>query len=143
MYYASVDCLYEEDIMRSYTTLPTEDGQQLWLVHLTSSYYDNDPRGGGTVPVSARIFVIARTRVEALSKAQPKIDQVKLNRNLTSKVEITARPFPLEELVACRSTSQDSGPGYPTQRVVEVELTLPEDQQHFRLAVCLVDEREE
>lgn len=131
--------------MRSYTSLPTEDGLQLWLVHFMGSYYDNDPRGSGTEPIDGRYLVIARTRAEALQKAQPMIDAIERNYpRMNSKPELIVRPYTLEELVPARNSRHDGRMGYHSMtRVTEVDLTLDEDKQHFRLAVCLIDERQE
>jgi hypothetical protein len=127
--------------MQVHATLPNSSGEQLWLVHLMGSYYDNDPRGGGTNPVDGRFWVIARSHQAALRKAQEKVDALISHHKLkASDTQIVAQPFPLEILLPARDSRHDGRLGFhSTSRTAKVELTLPEDQKRYRLAVCLIE----
>lgn len=124
-------------MVKFYDQLPTEDRQQLWWVQFRGSYYDNDPRMPGDVPVNADIFVLAKTRGEAVQLAQTKIQTAQKNADAPGQVE--ARPLPLEELIIARSRKHE-GPrlGYfPNSLLAEVTADL---HSGYRLAVCLVKE---
>lgn len=64
----------------------------LWMIHFMSSYYDNDARMPGTVPIDERIVVIALSYDDALEKAEPLLKKLrkkhKKNNHLTLKQTI-------------------------------------------------------
>lgn len=126
--------------MHVHSSLPSPTGEQLWLVHLMGSYYDNDPRGGGTNPVDIRLWVIARSHSGALRKAEEKIGEYRRTYHYVKNFEVTAQPCPLEILLPARNSEHDGRLGYySTTKSTKVELTLPQDQKRYRLAVCLVE----
>lgn len=114
--------------------------QQLWMVHLMASYYDNDSRMPGNVPIDERVFVIASSQEEAIKKAKPETQKVMREYRLkTESTKIIAVPMPLEGLVAARDSSGDGRLGYiSTSKLSPVELSLKADRKQYRLAVCLV-----
>lgn len=115
--------------------------EQLWMVHLASSYYDNDSRMPGDVPVNHRFYVLASSQKEALDKTAATVgktmDQQKLEKG---RSRITAQPLPLEALIPARDTSNDPTQGnwYSHNKIATVELSHPDDCKRYRLAVCLV-----
>lgn len=129
--------------MEVYATLPNASGEQLWLVQLSGSYFDNDPRGPGTNPVDIRIWVIARSHSGALRKADARIQDFKQSYHYVKDFNVVAYPVPLETLKVARDASNDGRMGYfSTSRLSGIELSLPEDQTRFRLAVCLIEHDE-
>lgn len=111
------------------TTSPTPSGEMLWRVQYKSSWYDSDPRGSGNVPVGAIAFVLARSREEALTKANslPAFCTARRQKDKGVGEEIEAHIATLEELIP----SEKRG-------LREVKLDHPDDMTRYRLAVCLV-----
>lgn len=93
----------------------------IWQVHYMSSYYDDDPRMPGRVPVDERYFFVASSRNDALEKAyalKPKLKKLKED----DKLEVTA--LPLENLVAARDASNDGRLGFTsTKNLAKVVLS--------------------
>lgn len=111
-------------------------GLMLWNVHFSSSYYDNDARMPGMVPVNERFFVVAKTRDEALAKAEPGLAKLRKEYDGTNKV--TASIVTLDELIPARDCSGDGRLGFhPNHPIGEVKI-YGDDTKHFRLAVCLI-----
>lgn len=111
----------------------------LWEVIFMSSYYDNDPRMPGDVPVTERQFVIAESYDEALEKCQPNLKKLKKQYK---KHEIKAAPIPLETLIVARDSSNDGRLGYhSTQGLKTVSLSLEKDNKEYRLVVCLIPKK--
>jgi hypothetical protein len=114
------------------TTRPNAEGEMLWWVTFSGSYYDSDPRGPGDVPVTRTVHVLARDHAEALRKAEPYLAEAKEPAETGAT---TAGVVTLEELLVCKlaQTKGFYGRGYS-----EVTLTDPRDAQRYALAVCLV-----
>lgn len=130
---------------RIHASLPDRSGIQLWLVIATGSYALHDyGRGIDQVPFTSRVFVIAKNCAEAESKAEPTIAAAcKMVGLKQTEVEVTSRPFPLENLCAAFGSSSDGRMGYhPISQIQEVVLHNPEDRKHYRLAICLIEDPE-
>ena len=89
------------------TTSPTPEGELLWCVHYMSSYYDNDPRMPGEVPISNRIYVLAKSPAEATAKAKPEIEKQRQWKDNHAREEIETTVVSLENLIPGRDTSLD------------------------------------
>lgn len=121
------------------TTGPNDEGEMLWCVHFKSSYYDNDPRMPGTVPVDERIYVLAKSQSEAIKKAEPGLGKVRDRVGAKAEVEIEATIVTLEGLSPSRNSSNDGRMGYISMSPLSsVELSHPDDQKRYRLGVCLI-----
>lgn len=118
---------------------------QLWEVHLMSSYYDDDPRMPGTVPIDERLYLIAEDYDEALEKADPTIKalQEKYRKTCEAKeFEVKASVVSLENLYPGRDSSKDGRMGYhSTVNLKKINLSLEEDLKDYRLAVCIVKKK--
>ena len=124
--------------MASITGIPTADGEMIWEVRFTGSYYDGDERGPGYVSVDERVHVLAVSHAEALRKAEPHLAKAR-KRSTDKEATVTANPVALENFVAARDSSGDRRMGWiGTQNLKRVELTCPADTARYRLAVCLV-----
>lgn len=123
--------------MKIVSSLPNEQGVQLWLVHLKSQYCDGD---GDTVPVDGRFFVLATTYDEALKKADPDVKKLTSSRQLKNQEhQIDCYPVPLETFLVCRDAKSDGRLGWRSSNdFTEVALTTDEDRKRYKLAVCLV-----
>lgn len=120
-------------------TVPNAEGEMLWCVHYRSSYYDNDERMPGTVPIDSRSYVLAKGREEAITKAEVQISRARKQRGKGASEEIEATIVTLENLVPARQSSNDGRMGWvSTDKLTTVELSCPEDANRYRLAVCLV-----
>ncbi len=112
--------------------------ESLWEVHFMSSYYDNDPRMPGTVPVDKSFYVVASGHDEALEKAEPELKKLR-KKYKKDGTTVVANYVALENLVPARNSKNDGRMGYhSTQDFKSIELSLKSDKQKFRLAVCLV-----
>ncbi len=121
------------------TTRPTDEGEMLWLVHYESSYYDNDPRMPGTVPIDGHYFVLATNMAEAIKKAESKIKKDKRRSDRDAEKKVTASIVTMEDLVAARDCSKDGRMGWiVTTKHSPISLACEEDSRRYRLAVCLV-----
>lgn len=121
------------------TTTPNFEGEMLWCVHFRSSFYDNDPRMSGTVPVDSRSFVLAKGRADAISKASESISKARKRCDKDAKEEIEATIVTLENLVPARDCSGDGRMGFISMsKLSEVELSCQEDTSRYRLGVCLI-----
>ena len=121
------------------STQPTEDGEMLWMVHYMSSYYDDDDRMPGQVPVDCRVLVLAKNRAEALTKAEPDLAGARRESGKDAKVRLEVTVVTLEDLIAARDSSDDGRMGWSSATELEpVTLSHPDDVKRYRLAVCLV-----
>jgi len=121
------------------TTHPTPDGEMLWCVKIESSYYDNDPRMPGTVPIAGRFYVLATSRDEAISKADPSIAQASERADPGALEKVEATIVTIESLIPARDSSDDGRIGWvSTRNLSPVTLTNPDDAKRYRLGVCLV-----
>lgn len=121
------------------TTRPNSKGEMLWCVRFVGSYYDNDPRMPGTVPVQSRSFVLAKSRDEAISKAGPDIAAAREKADKGAKMSVEATIVTIESLVAARNSVNDGVMGWVSNHgLTEVSLSHPDDRKRYRLAVCLV-----
>lgn len=121
------------------TTKPNLEGEMLWCVHYKSSYYDDDARMPGVEPVDSHIFVLAKGRDEAISKAEAKIAEARKRKGKDAKEEIEATIITIENLVPSRDGSKDGRMGYTsTAKLKPIELSCPEDTKRYRLGVCLI-----
>lgn len=109
----------------------------LWCVHYASSYWDSDPRAPGTVPVDARVFVVAKSRDEALRKAGPELKAAQKRADAGAGEKVTTIVLPLEELVPARDCGDDGRLGWHSvDRLAPIEL-CEEDAKEYELAVVL------
>ncbi len=116
------------------------EGLIFWEVYFKASYYDNDPRMPGTVPVDRRFYVIADSHAKALKKAEPLLKELREKKEYENK-EITVNPVALENLIPTRNSSGDGRLGWHSiTPLSEVKLSLEKDRKGFRLAVCLIKE---
>ncbi|MDO8506959.1 MAG: hypothetical protein Q7S53_00110 [bacterium] len=121
------------------TTSPNSEGEMLWCVHFKSSYYDDDPRMPGTVPVDSRSYVLAKGREEAISKAEADITKARKRIDKNADEEIEATIVTLENLIPARDSSDEGRMGWVSnEKLRAVELSCPEDTNRYRLRVCLV-----
>ena len=120
-------------------TSPNVEGELLWCVHYMSSYYDDDPRMPGTVPIDSRLFVLAKNREEALKKVEAEINKArrKKDKNVEESIKVTV--VTIEDLIPARNSRGDGRLGLISgNSLSEVRLCCPEDFRRYRLAVCLV-----
>ena len=122
------------------TTRPTPEGEMLWRVSFSGSYWDNDPRMPGRSEVGKVVFVLARSLDEALAKAEPHFKQARKD-NESSDAKVEAHIATIETLVP--TEEQASGSGIFRDRLRKVALSDPEDAKRYRLAVCLVPVEDE
>lgn len=121
------------------TTSPNELGEMFWMVHYKSSRYDNDSRWPTTDPVDSRSYVLAKTREEAIKKAEPDIKKARQQSDKGAGEEIVASIVTLESLVPARNSADDGRLGWTSNsRLSVVQLTSQSDTKRYRLAVCLV-----
>ncbi len=122
------------------TEASASEAVMLWDVYFKASYYDDDPRMPGTVPVDRRFYVIADSHAKALKKSEPLLKELRGKKEYENK-EVTANPVALENLTPARNSSGDGRLGWHcTTPLSEVKLSLEEDREGFRLAVCLIKE---
>lgn len=120
-------------------TEPTDEGEMLWCVHYKSSFYDDDPRMPGTVPVNARIFVLAKGRENAIAKAEPAIAESRKESDENADQEIEASIVTIENLIPARDSSNDGRLGWVSiQDLKPIELYHDDDKKRYRLGVCLI-----
>ena len=121
------------------TTSPNAEGEMLWCVHFKSSYCDNDPRGSDTIPVDSRIYVLAKSREEAISKSQQQITEVRKRCDKMADEKIEAAIVTVEDLIPARDSPNDGRIGWISSKDLSpIQLSCPEDTSRYRLAVCLV-----
>ena len=120
-------------------TTPNSEGEMLWCVHFKSSYYDNDSRMPGTVPVDSRSYVLAKDRDEAIQKADSDIKEARKKSDKGVKEEIEVTIVTLENLVPARDSSHEGRLGWVSNdKLRAVELSNQTDNSRYRLGVCLV-----
>ena len=120
-------------------TGPNTEGEMLWCVHFASSYYDNDSRMPGTTPVDCRVFVLAKTREEAIKKAAPEIKKADHRSDKSADKSIEATVVAIENLIPCRNCSDDGRLGWnSTSKFAQVTLFSPVDRKRYRLGVALI-----
>ena len=121
------------------TTGPNSEGEMLWCVHFKSSRYDSDERMPGTVSVDSRTYVLARTRDEAISKAEPRIVEARKLSDEGAEEEIEATIVVLENLMPARDSRGEGRLGWiSSDKLRAVRLSCEEDTSRYRLGVCLV-----
>ena len=114
------------------------DGSMLWCVHHKGSYYDNDARGSGTVPVDVRSFVLAKGVDEAKQKASSLSSVKGAVKRSDKELEVEATIVTIESLVPARNSNDDGRIGWTsTSSLRSVGLEHPDDAA-WKLAVCLV-----
>lgn len=119
-------------------SLPVES-LMLWEVLYQAHYYDNDPRMPGDVTDDKHFFVLAKSQQEALRKAEPLIKKSK--RKEHEDIKVLANVVALENLIPSRNSEDDGRMGWhSTQNLAKVELSLSEDNNKFRLGICLIPE---
>lgn len=104
----------------------------LWVVTFRGSYYDNDPRMPGSVPVEGSVYVLARGFAEAIAKAEPLLGHL---RTQCSKGE---RDNPLEAHIVTLEALVPGAERSSPSRLAKVRLDHDSDARRYRLAVCLV-----
>ena len=117
-------------------TRPTPEGEMLWRVSYSSSYYDDDCRGASTVEVGGTAYVLAKGMQEAIKKAEPAFKQARKDRDKHAAEKTVAEIVTIESLVAAVEYKPSSG--WSPKDLARVSLTDPEDQARYKLAVCLV-----
>ena len=121
------------------TTSPNSEGEMLWCVYYKSSYYDNDPRMPGTVPVDQRTYTLAKSRDEAISKAEPEIKKARKQSDKDAGEDIEATIVTLEALIPARDSKNDGRMGWiSTEALQLVQLSHPSDVGRYRIGVCLI-----
>lgn len=124
------------DVIRNTQALP--DSSMLWCVHHKGSYYDNDPRSSGTVPVDVRSFVLANGVENAKQKAASLPSVKDAVKRSDKELQVEATIVTIESLVPARDSSSDGRMGWTsTSSLRPVGLTHPDDAG-WKLAVCLV-----
>lgn len=113
------------------------NGLMLWEVVFESSYYDNDARMPGTVPVGTSFFVLATSYPEALRKVEPLLASLR-RENEGSPQEVKVNLVVIESLVPARKPGEARFGYIHTQNLVGVDLSLEEDKRAYRLGVCLI-----
>ena len=120
------------------TTRPTPDGEMLWCVQYTSSWYDSDERMPGNMPVGKRVFVLARGHTEALQKAEPFFKVARKQKDKGAKESIEAAIVTFESLIPTEKLPPPKQ-GYRRGNGLSVlELADPADAARYKFAVCLV-----
>ena len=117
------------------TTRPTPEGRMLWRVSYSSSYYDDDERMPGAVPVRAVAFVLARNVEEAERKAEPFFKQAR--KDAEDKERVDAQIVTIESLIAAEEREPPRG-SFVMNKLRQIELSDPEDAKQYRLGVCLI-----
>lgn len=115
------------------TTRPTPEGELLWRVSFSGSYWDNDPRMPGQVGVGKVVFVLAKGLDEALAKAEPHFKQA---RKDSSDAKVEANIATIESFIPAEEQTSDRG--IFRDRFRKINLADPEDAKRYKLAVCLV-----
>jgi hypothetical protein len=112
------------------STRPTPEGEMLWRVHLTGTWWDNDPR--------MVVFVLAKGRDEALKKAEPLLARAR--KDVENNLKVEAHIATIESFVATEERQPPGGRGIVLRAQNHWPITLadPDDAKRYRLAVCLV-----
>jgi hypothetical protein len=114
------------------------DGSMLWCVHHKGSYYDNDARAPGSVPVDVLSFVLAKGVVEAKQKASSLPAVKEALKRCQEDMVVEATIVTIESLVPARDSSGDGRMGWTsTTKLSSVGLSHPDDKG-WKLAVCLI-----
>lgn len=114
------------------------DGSMLWCVHHKGSYYDDDPRGSGSVPIDVRSYVLAKGVDDAKQKASTLESVQEAIKRSDRDVVVSATIVTIESLVPARDSSEDGRMGWTsTSNLRPISLTHPDDSA-WKLAVCLV-----
>lgn len=114
------------------------DGSMLWCVHHKGSYYDNDARMPGTVPVDVRSFVLAKGVDEAKQKASSLPFVTEKIKRSNKEMEVDATIVTIESLIPARDSSADGRMGWHSiDKLSSIQLSHPDDSG-WKLAVCLV-----
>lgn len=120
-------------------TGPNPEGEMLWCVHFASSYYDNDSRMPGNVPVDKRLYVLAKSKDDAIAKIGKEIKSARKGCDKAAKEKINVTLVTLEDLLSCRDCSEEGRLGFhSTSKYAGVELSCKEDKARYRLGVCLI-----
>lgn len=121
------------------------EGISVWEVHYKSHYYDDDERCPGNTPVDVRLYVLAGSYDEALSKSKivlkARISErySRVQEEVQKNEQTVVSQVALENLVAARDASSDGRLGWhSTSQLAEVQLSLEEDLQQYKLGVCLI-----
>lgn len=114
------------------TTSPTPEGEMLWCVRCSGSWYDSDPRGPGDVSVSASAYVLARSMKEAIKKADSAFATVRSQSDKSVKIE--ASIVTIETLVAA---AERQGSNFYGGNLKQIEIH-GEDAKRYSLGVCLI-----
>lgn len=116
------------------TTSPTPEGEMLWVVQFSGSWYDNDARGSGQVSCGTTAYVLAKSMAEAKKKAEPAF--VQSRKDAEGEVSVEASIVTIESLVPI---AKIGGWGNPPKQVK----LLPEDAKRYRIGVCLIPVEED
>ena len=119
------------------TTRPNAEGEMLWSVAYSSSYYDNDERMPGNSPVGNSVFVLAKGQKEALAKAEPFFAQAKKDRDKSAPESTVATIVTIEGLVAAEDQNGAVG-FFRRNNLRAITLNDPDDAARYRLGVCLI-----
>jgi len=124
------------DVISKTQALP--DGSMLWCVHHKGSYYDDDPRASGTVPVDVRSFVLANGVDDAKKKASSLPSVKDAVKRSDKELVVEANIVIIESLVPARDSSDDGRMGWiSNSNLRTVSLSHPDDAA-WKLSVCLV-----
>jgi len=130
----------EDQQKAPYTSLPAES-LSLWEVHYWSVYRDC-----GDTYYDHRLYVLAENDDVALEKARDRLlnavaERVRNNEMILDQLnrhkKITVSPIALEDLMIARDASKMAD-WNSKQKMSEVQLSLEEDLENFKLGVCLV-----
>lgn len=112
----------------------------LWVVTFRGSYYDDDPRMPGSVPVEGSVYVLARGLAGALTKAEPLLSHLRKQCSASERGNpLEAHIVTIEALVAAAPIEQRPGISvFGHKDLKKITLNDPGDALRYRLAVCLV-----
>lgn len=111
------------------STGPNAEGEMLWCIHYMSSYYDSDPRGSSNHSLDGWFYVLARSREEAILKAQFDIDKVRRLKDGGAVEQIVATIVILEDLIPARDSSEEGRFGRTSnEKLRAVQLTGADDE---------------
>ena len=117
------------------STGANENGELLWCVYFSSSYYD----GEDTVPIDERFFVLAKSKYDAEKKVETNIANASKGCGKKDDKKIETTVAALENFIIARDSSNDGRLGWhSTSKLSPISLTCEEDQKVYRLQVCLV-----
>jgi len=120
-------------------TSQNSEGEMLWCVYFQSSYYDNDPRMPGIVPIDERFYVLAKDADKAISKVRPQIVKARKRCDKGAEEKIDVTIVAIENLVPARDSSDEGRLGFrSTHPLKPVKLSCKKDIIRYRLGVCLI-----